>query len=374
VSRILSIAIGVYKRLLRLFPASYKNKFSEDMLLDFSDLVVDANRKGTVALLYFFLHEMRDFPVSLLRAHAEENGMLKIIRSQPVNFGLRSALGFGVVFAFALPISMFVSDILFFPVDSVVTRLSIYYYDRFHVELGFELISWIPMALSHLLTGLVLGVLFALLFTDRSKHSRYILVGTLGWFLHNVISDVFVIFFNTWVFLDSNQFIYFNYMLSAFSGAIFGLIFIVAKSERYEVVRWLTIGIFVYPLFAYLWVEQLSNFLVFNTPWRFVGLTILMVILIASVFILAINIDSRRKLPWVVIAGTVGYPALSYLVYFVVQLISPPIPSSGVLNSMHPFFWFELALSDGAYGILFGLLLGMVLGFQNKSNPSQITI
>ena len=369
----LSFLIKIYAYLLRCYPLSFREEFEEQMLLDFSDMARDAIGRGWYSLVMFCLRELIDFPVNLLRVHFEQGRIFKILRSQPVNNGLRSGLGFGIAFALALPISKFVSDILFFPLDSVVTRLSIYYYDHFQAEPGFELISWIPSALSSLLTGLVLGVVFAILFADRSKYPRYILAGMLGWFLQRVVSDIFVVFFHAWIFLDGNQLIYFDYMVSAFSGAIFGLIFVVVKSEQHQAVQLLTMGVFAYALFAYLWVELLSNLLVFNTPWRFVGLAILMVILVASVFVLAININGRRKLPWVVIAGAVGHPALSYLVYFIVRLISPPIPPSEILNSGRPFFWLELAISNGIYGILLGLLLGFVLGFQNKSNPPSVT-
>lgn len=369
----LSFLNKLYAYLLRWYPHSYREEFTEEMLLDFSALAADAGRKGILSLSLFCLRELIDFPLNLLRVYFEEGRIFKILRSQPINNGLRSGIGFGMAFALALPVSMLISDLIISPIDSIVTRLSIFYYDRFRVEPGFELIYWIPSAISSLLTGLVLGSTFALLFAERSKYPRYILAGMLGWFLQREVSDIFAIFFNTWIFLDGIQFHYFSYMVSAFSGAVFGLIFVVAKSEQFEAVQLLTMGVFAYPLFAYLWVELLSNLLVFNTAWRFVGLAMLMVILVASVFILAIKMDARRKLHWVVTAGAVGHPALSYLVYFLVQLISPPIPTSGILTDGHPFFWLEIVLSNAVYGILLGLLLGLVLAFQNNSNPPSIT-
>lgn len=373
-TEILRILTKIYFYLVHLYPRRFREDFMSEMLSDFSDMAADANRKGIFSLISFCLRELIEFPANLLRTHAMEGRMFKILRSQPVNNGLRGALGFGSVFALALPISMLVSNILFFPIFSIVTRLQVSYYDRFHVEQGFELISWIPSALSYILTGLVLGVIFAILFADRSKYPRYILACMLGWFLQHAMSDIFNIFFNFGVSLDGDQLIYFGYMTLAFSGAIIGLIFVVAKSERRQPLVQLVVGVFAYPLIAYFYVRQLLNFLVFSTPWRFVGLTILMVILVASVFVLAIKIDGRRKLPWVVIAGTIGHPILSYLVYFIIQLSSPPIPPSGILNDGRPFFWLELALSNGVYGILFGLLLGVALGFQNKNNASPIIV
>jgi len=71
-NHVLSTVTHAYSRLLSLFPASYKNKFCEDMLLDFSDMAEEAGGKGTLPLLIFLVRELRDFPISLLRAHSED--------------------------------------------------------------------------------------------------------------------------------------------------------------------------------------------------------------------------------------------------------------------------------------------------------------
>lgn len=371
---LLSVAIRSYGYLLRLYPRRFREEFGDEMLSDFSDMANDAGRNGLFSLILFCLREFIDFPINLLRVHFEEGLIFRILRSQPMNIGLRSALGFGMAFALTLPISILASETVFYPIDSIVTRLSIYYYDRFRVEPGFELMYWIPSAISSLFTGLILGSAIAFLFAERSKYKQYIFAGLLGWFLQDTVGDIFIMFFQTWIFLDGNQFEYFQYTVSAFSGAVFGLIFVVAKSEHPDAENLLTKALFAYPLFAYLWVELLSNLFVFNTPWRFVGLMLLMTILIASVFVLGLKIDGSRKLLWVVIAGTIGRPVLSYLTYFIAQIISPPIPSSGILTDGHPFFWLELILSNGVYGILIGLLLGLVLGLQNRNSPPEIVV
>ena len=73
----LSTTIHAYSRLLSLFPASYKNKFREDMILDFSDMAEEAGGKGTFPLLIFLARELRDFPINLVRAQFEEITMSK---------------------------------------------------------------------------------------------------------------------------------------------------------------------------------------------------------------------------------------------------------------------------------------------------------
>ena len=71
-NHVLPTVTHAYGRLLSLFPASYKNKFREDMLLDFSDMAEEAGGEGTLPLLIFLVRELRDFPISLLRAHSED--------------------------------------------------------------------------------------------------------------------------------------------------------------------------------------------------------------------------------------------------------------------------------------------------------------
>src|SRR5215510_3246689 len=141
------------------------------MLSDFSDLAKDAESKGRFPFFLFCLRELVDFLGNLLWVHWREDHIFKIVRSQPMNTGLRSALGFGVAFALTLPITIFMYQLLA-PIDKLVMHLQVFYYDQFHVEQGFELISWIPSALSSLFTGLVLGALVAVLFADRSRYPR----------------------------------------------------------------------------------------------------------------------------------------------------------------------------------------------------------
>jgi hypothetical protein len=349
--------------LLRIYPHTFREEFAEEILLDFSDMARDASKKGIFSLFVFCLHELFEFPINLLRIHLKEGLTIRIFRSQPVNYGLRSALGFGVAFALAIPVSMFINTRLL--------RLI------FPMEEGFGIISWIPTALSHLLTGLVLGVLFALSFADRSKYHRYILAGLLGWLLRNVMSDLLNMSFNFRVFLDGNQLIYFDDMVRVFSGAVFGLILVVAKSERPEAIHWLGLGIFAYPLFTDLYVGQLFHLFVFDTPWRFVGLTILMLILVVSVFVLALKSDDRQELPLIVILGAVGYPLVLYIGRFFHGRILPSLDLAYQADYSVSAFWrsvFIVSIEQAIYGILFGLLLGLVLGIQKKSDsPPLIT-
>lgn len=197
----LSLMISYYEYLLRLYPRSYREDFAEEMLADFSDLATEANEKGRLALLWFCFRELVDFPGSIIQIHLKYSRALKILRSRPVDTGWRSALGFGVAFGLVLPTLRLVSQNLLPWLDPIVTSLQVSYYDLFHAEQEFRLISWMPSALSSLFVGLVLGVSFAILFADRLKYSRYILAGMLGWFFYHATRDVLTIFLTLGDFL-----------------------------------------------------------------------------------------------------------------------------------------------------------------------------
>src|SRR5215207_4719989 len=91
----------IYSYLIYLYPAAFRDEFQEQMLLDFSDMLTDAHQKGKFALLLFCLRELIDFPINLLRTHVERGGVFRILRSQPVNTGLRGAVGFSIGFSAA---------------------------------------------------------------------------------------------------------------------------------------------------------------------------------------------------------------------------------------------------------------------------------
>ena len=187
---ILGITIKVYSLLLKLYPGSFRREFEEQMLLDFADLAMDARKKGIRPLLAFCMRELISFPISLLQIYLKQGSMIRILRSQAVNQALRGALGYGVAFGSAVLIAEFVMLKLFTEDNSVIGNLQILFFDWFHTEHGLELIGWLANAVGSLLSGLVLGILFAILFADRSRYGRYILAGMLGWFLHDAITTI----------------------------------------------------------------------------------------------------------------------------------------------------------------------------------------
>jgi len=367
----LSILTAFYGWLLVFYPRSFRKEFEEEMLLDFRDMLDSASLNGGLALIFVLLRELRDIPINLLQVHMEDGHMLKIFRSQPVNTGLRSAFGFGFPFAITAVISVWISQKLASSDSSIITRLQAYFLDYFHTEQWSELISWLPTAVGSLLTGLVFGVLFAILFTDRTRYLRYIIVGMVGWFLHDAVRSLLAYSFNLTVFLSNWEYLCFDIMMGILSGSFLGLIFIVAKSERWEPVRFLVIGAFAYPLTAYFYMKQMFDLFVFATPWRFVAVIILWVLFLGGIFIIVIKSDGRRKMHWVVIAGAFGYPIMTYISFFGAQLIFPPTSGTGLFDD--PLFWLYLVIGNAIFGILIGLLLGVVLGSYKKIDLQQMT-
>lgn len=161
----------------------------------------------------------------------------------------------------------------------------------------------------------------------------------------------------------------------ALSGAIFSLIFVVAKSEQSGSLRLFAISAFLYPLLTSLFTGGLFELFVFRTPWRFVCTLVLMVALVFSVFVLARKVDGGRRIPMIIITGAVGYPVLLMMAHFVAGQISSHLNLADTFNSYNSGSWqrvFMFTIEQAIYGTLFGLFIGIVWGLQKQSNPPQI--
>jgi hypothetical protein len=296
--------------------------------------------------------------------------MFKVLRSQPVNYGLRGALGLAVVYAIGEYIQAFINMRLYGSGEPAIGDLQLYYFDLFHTTHGMELVSWIPSAAASLLTGLVFGIVFAILFANRSTYSRYVTVGALGWFLHFAVNSILLSTVNMGFFLSSRHTTYLLVALSVLPGSFLGLLFTIAKSRKPEPVRWLIVGTFAYPLFTYFYIQLLFKLGIVETPKMFIALIIMVVIYIGSVLLMAIKCENARKVPWMFIVVAVGHHLIARLIHW--QLFHP-ITTFSSYNE--PAFWqftFQMAMDQSIYGILFGLLIGLALGFQAKSNSPQM--
>jgi len=373
------LLVKLYSVLLNLYPTSFRKEFDAQMLLDFSDMAIDAKSKGWFPFFLFCTRELVDFPVNLLKVYLEEGLVFRVLRSQPVNYGLRSAMVFGMAFGLAGLISQWVVLQLVIPDNSIFGWIQVAYFDLFQTEHGFDFINWLPSALGSILTGIVIGTAFAFLFADRTKWAGYILTAMLCWFLHQEIFGIWFYATNLPFYLGTKHFIVLSYASSILSGAFLGLIFYVSKSENRISLRLLSIGGITYPLVAYIYMKLLLKFLIIETPWMFNALMILLVVYIGSVILIAVISNSIRRVPWLVIFGAVLpllLPRISYWSSYLVSLLIGPINFPYELPLDSPEYWplmFRIAIDNAIYGLLLGLIIGVMFGLLPKGRLPQVT-
>lgn len=367
--KLLFFAIKSYVVLLRLYPSRYRQEFEEQMLLDFSDMATDSGKKGPYSLILFFLHELFDFPMGLLHAHWKENGLSRLFRSQPATMGLRSALGFGLGFAVVAIATWQISFWLFLTFDPWIQSWSVWYYDAFRSEQGMFLFQRALLLVSRTLTGLIFGLVFALLLGKRSEYLRYMLIGALGFLISDsvsfVLSEVFGWSFN----LSVRQNYILNVYIFMFIGAVWGAICTLLDHSHRALLRFLAAGTIIYPLSTYIFIRLLFLFQLEAQPWLFVILMIFLLMLLSSVFVVVIK--NNRGVPWIVITAAVGYPLLSYGLFYLTRDILPwPILGPSGEISREAFVTSQLINTavEAAIGVIFGLILGLLWGYQRKNN------
>jgi len=359
-TEILRLLTKIYPYLVRLYPRRFREDFRSEMLFDFSDMAEDASRKGVVSLFFFCARELIHFPISLLRTHLGEGGAFRILRSQPVNTALRGAVGFSIGFAAVAIVAAWIGSWLFSTFDPLVQNLSVWIYDTFQKDNGTILFTRALSVLWLALTGMVFGLLFGLLLGNQGNYYRHMIAGALGWIIPNTVSFILGDSF-TWVyFLSENQTRIIGYLVSILIGTFLSASFIVAESDRKEPLKYLVAGVIIYPLGTYLFIKLLFYLWLEITPWFFVSLMFLMIILIGGV--IALVMLNNGKVLFVVIVGAAAYLVLSRVVFYIAYpLLEFPAP---------PYYW---TVNGPIFGALFGLLLGLVLGFQKKNTLPQIT-
>jgi hypothetical protein len=346
----------MYGFLLRLYPDAFRNEFQGQMLLDFTDMATDASNRGTSSLVLFCLRELIDFPINLLQVHLKESRMIRVSRSQPVNVGMRSGLLFGVTFG--LYILMYELAVWIEP------RLENY----IPVQLPNAIVSSVLDGIGFALTGLVFGALFAVLLADRSKWFHYLLVGTLCWFLQFTPCNLPRYFFDFAEVLGGWGNLYVYNLRLLLSGAMLGLIFIVAQSKRREPVRLLTVYVVAYPILTYYCVAQIFGSFFVTTPWGLGSLIVLWLTLLGGILVFARKYDANGQMIWIVVVGALGNLIFRGVVIRGAYSIMPPLPPEGLLY-IHPAFWSVVFILVAAY-VVCGILLGFLLGWLPEAQKS----
>ena len=369
----LDFIIKLYSHLLRLYPGSFRTEFEEQMLLDFADLAMDASRRGTSSLIVFCVQELFDFPINVLRMYWRESRMLRVFRLAPVKYGLRGAIGFGVGFAAAAVAIWGFSSWLFSVFDSQLAAVSVWIFGTFHNSMGMTLIWNVLSLISSALTGLVFGLLFALFSGHRTRYAKYMLAGAFGWFIPIAVSSVLSNSFGWSSYLSTTQSYILGIALNALAGAFFGAIFYIAESGHKKLLQLLAASVILSPLVVYLYTKLLFYVWLEITAWFFPALMTLMLILLGGMFALARS--GEQKTPWAVIVGMIAYPVLYYSTYQLAYTILN-LPTAGPAEAITPnaflLYEFTWAGVQAFLGLLFGLLLGLIWGYQKKNNSLQI--
>lgn len=366
------IILRIYGFLLRLYPRSFRSEFEEQMLLDFADMATDARTKGRFSFLIFSLHELIDFPFNLIRVHFQEGHMFQVFRSQPVNFGLRGALGFGVGFAVITLSSLWISRWLFPVFEPALTTYSVWYHQTFHNERWIGLLDNTMQLLSYVATGILFGLVFSLLAGTSRRRGKYFVAGSLVWLTPSLISHAVSDGFGWSYFLKDGQFTALGTSLAVLTGVFWGAGIGFAESDRKLATRYLVGAVIGYPLAMYLFVRLLFSLWLEITPWFFILLLLLMIVFIASVFAIAIWID--RKTLWAMVGGAAGCLVLDrvgvYIAYRLLHLPQFPL-NTPMLQNHYLVYELSWAAYEAIFGMLLGLVLGLIFGYQKKNTRPQ---
>jgi hypothetical protein len=228
-----------------------------------------------------------------------------------------------------------------------------------------------------MLSGLIFGIMSAVLFADRFKYIRYILVGMLGIFLYFAVSSILMDTSSIGFFLGFKHTNDLLLTLSVLSGAFLGLLFVIAKSDKQIPLRYLVAGTFAYPLSIYLYVQLLFKLNIIETPKMFIALMTLLVIYIVSVLVIAVKVQNNHRVPWIVLILAIGNPLLPYLTRFLFWHILPPLDLPHELYYTDPLYWrytFLIAIQQAVNVIPLGLLMGIAVGFQGKTNSADLKL
>jgi hypothetical protein len=176
--RLLVILVKSYGGFLHLYPASFREKFEQEMLLDFRDMVEEAGKRGSVALLMVLLRELRDFPLNLLVAHLREGHMSGVFQRGPARGAFQGALAL----ALAL-ITMFTTIHL---ISTAMYGQGWLFLMRAAKSIGWSLnfgpTAQLMMAyLTYGMGALLGGIILAVCLWETHRIKLYVLAGVLGW-------------------------------------------------------------------------------------------------------------------------------------------------------------------------------------------------
>lgn len=352
-----------YAFLLRWYPLSFRREFEEQMLLDFREMARDARERGRGSLVSFYLRELLHFPFSLLQIYSRGVHTLWRFQRLPLSDGVCAAVAFGAALAFAYTLqwSIFIG-LEPLAVNQVVEEN--------------VLLQAIPLLqfMGSLLSGLVLGILLAFFFGERSQYSRFLLFSVFFWFLNDVVFYAFESHRGAY-FADISVGLARVFRLLT-SGAYFSLIFVLLRGKRPGLAPWQMLGACAQPVFVYFYLQ-------FDGSGLHAGLAVpmllLLIMLVVSGNLLLIRgSDDEAWSILMVFTGTVVYPLMTVAAALLTYgLVFPGLPGRihfGEPASSYVWPLVGMALARAASGMLFGTWLGF-LGEAGKTHrPGQTAV
>lgn len=293
----LRILIKIYSHLLRFYPASFREEFEEEMLLDFSDMTEAASEKGFLHAFLVFLREMRDFPISLLQIYLEENHMTAVFRAGPTRAALQGAFGLSLALITMWTTNHLIVTLMQDQGWTFLLRIanSLSWHLDYNASAGLAL-GFFALLLSALLGGIVL----ALCFWETRRIRRYLAASIFGW-----VAPL---------------------ALTRMVGSLLKI--------NDEVLR--------NSILDYIWI-------------------ILAGLGFGAIFSLILR--DRKKTPWLLLAGVLGYYAATNLALWLLLPLFPTYISGS-------FTWSDLTYIAGVYGvtgIVIGAMLGAISGWSRQS-------
>jgi len=339
----------IYARLVSLFPPKFRQDFGEEMQVVFSEMLSHAAGQGKWRLAVACAHELIDFPVLLVRAHLEEKHMNAIFRSQPVRFAFRGLVGLSLGLACLRSISMY-----------IVYWLS----TSFGGQMGAGWLHVLAVFAGCGTAALAAGLVFALLFGERTHMGWYVLVGTLGWFIPQ--GSLYVLNMSLYNQLDVEQSSMLSYVVLALMGGFIGMMLCVANSKRRFSLWPLIAAAFLFPILSF-FLPKLFILGVYTSRSFYFATILLLALFLAGAVFLTIKID-RRGL-WMVLAGAISYPLIVYLYNLLLQLLHIHLAMPG--NSLNAVYQIKAGLLILPEGIVLGLLLGLIFGWQSRATRAS---
>ncbi len=352
-----------YRFLLRLYPPHFRSEFEEQMLFDFSDLAKDAGEKGKLSLSLFYLHEIVQFPASLLYLYVKEAHTFGIFQRPPVNNGLRAAVAFGVTLASYYTLEW----LTFIGLEPLATNEIL---DEQVIRKAILLLGTIRS----LLGGLVLGSLLAVFFAERSHYSRFTLVSMFLWFLNDAVFYVFENLKGSY-FDDTPLGLSRTFRL-LLSGVYFSLIFGFLTGEKPKPVHWPLAAALVHPVLVYFYLQ--FEWLGMSDHLSAAALIVLLAVVIGSVLLIARRSDDGGWTIFMVAGGMAAYPLLVIMgVMFTYGFSFPGLPDRINFDGPYSSYVWPLvgmALARAAGGMLFGFWLGFLSGAVETHRPGEVPV